>query len=82
MANNGRRGPESSLHNGRMAPGHRSLNGELSNGSRATSRAPGHVCCGATAAAMVMKVDAMVAHLVILKINMSSIITIFSIEWS
>ena len=57
MANDGRRGPESSLHNGRMAPGHRSLNGELSNGSRATSRAPGRVRCGATAAAMVMKVE-------------------------
>jgi len=57
MANDGRRGPESSLNNGRMAPGHRSLNGELSNGSRATSRAPGRVRCGATAAAMVMKVE-------------------------
>ena len=70
MANNGHRGPENSLHNGRMAPGHRSLNEELSNGSRATSRAPGRVRCGATAAAMVMKVEAIVARLDLVKINM------------
>ena len=58
------------------------LAGELLNGSRALGRALGHVRRGAAAVGMAMKVDAMVAHLVILKINMSSIITIFSIEWS
>ena len=76
------RGPVRHFHIWRMAPRDQSLNWKWWHGSRATSRAPGHVRCGATAAAMVTKVDAMVARLGLLKINMSSIITIFSIEWS
>ena len=60
MANDGRRGPESSLHNGRMAPGHRSLNWKWSHGSRATSRAPGRVRRGTTAVSTAMKVDAVI----------------------
>ena len=50
------RGPVRRFHIWRMAPRDQSLNWKWWHGSRATSRAPGHVRCGATAAAMVMKV--------------------------
>ena len=54
-----------------MAPRDQSLEGELWNGSRALGRALGRVRRGATAVAMAMKVDTMVALSYLVKINMS-----------
>ena len=50
------RGPVRRFRKWCMAPRDQLLNWKWWHGSRATSRAPGHVRCGATAAAMVMKV--------------------------
>ena len=65
-----------------VPPRHQLHAGDLWGGSRATSRAFGCVRSGVTAGAMAINADAMVARLDLVKINMSFIITIFSIEWS